>query len=180
MVTPTNLRIRISSLLGNGPPHNSGEREKFSLPLRRASRTVPDEQAANRRLTNRRPGLTSRNLGDSGDGAHPVLCFSPSAGFSHPRNPKISRTQSALMGVREGEFLLRNFSAAKSPQPGGANRGGFEKVLGEIAGGSAGPGHRLDGERRGAPARSPLDLSESGATERREDWGDFDAGEMNS
>ena len=160
MVTPTNLRIRISSLLGNGPPHNSGEREKFSLPLRRASRTVPDEQAANRRLTNRRPGLTSRNLGDSGDGAsldkrpvaarssrpermaraHPVLCFSPSAGFSHPRNPKISRTQSALMGVREGEFLLRNFSAAKSPQPGGANRGGFEKVLGEIAGGSAGPG----------------------------------------
>ena len=73
-------------------------KEKFSLPLR--------------------PGLTSRNLGDSGDGAHPVLRFSTSAGFSHPRNPEISRTEPALMGVGEGEFLLRNVSAAESPLAG--------------------------------------------------------------
>ena len=40
-------------------------------------------------------GLTSTTLSDFGDGAHPVLCFSTSAGFSHPRNRKSCRTQSA-------------------------------------------------------------------------------------
>ena len=36
-------------------------------------------------------GLFARNLRDSGYGAHPVLRLERSAGFSHPRNPKISK-----------------------------------------------------------------------------------------
>ena len=40
-------------------------------------------------------------------GAHPVLLLERLAGFSHPRNPKISRTVSALIALEERNFLLR-------------------------------------------------------------------------
>ena len=49
---------------------------------------------------------------DSVAGAHPVRCLECLAGFFHPRNPKISRTQPALIASGKEIFSLE----AESPK----------------------------------------------------------------
>ena len=61
-------------------------------------------------------GLTMRNLGDSVDGAHPVVLLELSAGFSHPRNPEISRLKSAL--IAPGKEIL-SFNTGRISLAGG-------------------------------------------------------------
>ncbi len=60
-----------------------------------------------------------------------------------------------------------------SPRLHGANRGGFEKNLGDSTEGKRGPSLRT--EPRGTPVESPLVFSKAGAPERRKVFGEIPA-----
>ena len=76
-------------------------------------------------------GLLARNLGESGDGAHPVPCGNGLAGFSHPRPPKISKVVFGPDGSGERNFLP-DISRISPPQAAlgrsGKNRNIFSAV----------------------------------------------------
>ena len=60
-------------------------------------------------------GLLPRNLRASVDGAHPVPSLEPLAGFSHPRNPKISRGSLGPDCSGETNFLQPNMTRSYLP-----------------------------------------------------------------
>jgi len=89
-------------------------------------------------------GLLARNLRASVAGAHPVPCWKSPAGFSHPRNPKISSISPALIAPGETNFLLLDkLLLAESPQPEAAS--GRARPIGKMGG--AGPSSEADSNR---------------------------------
>jgi len=67
-------------------------------------------------------GLFARNLRDSVAGAHPVPCLDPLAGFSHPRNPKISRIAFGPDCSGERNVLQQNPLSGRGVGPCDAHR----------------------------------------------------------